>query len=109
MSITKYRQYRRLRLRNAWNLADMDRTAARVALVVVVLALIGAALGLLVSEARAIERATEQRSAATIVDQQQLITKMTKFLNACLGERAGAFWIGERLVLCNAVDTGERR
>ena len=53
--------------------------------------------------------AKEQDYRAKLADRELLVTKLSKFFSACLGDKEGAIWIGDRLHLCKAVPTGDRR
>lgn len=107
--IINFMQLRRnnLSLSACWRMSGLGYLAKRAKDWASYIVLACCCLYLMSDAANAIGAASDNKSAATIRQQQELINGMTKIMNACLSDSTGLpVQIGNEIYLCGIVHVG---
>lgn len=113
MSLRLYLYYRKLGLRRAWHFAGMTKWVWDITKWLLLGFIIGLTVRYALWQIDQVKynhyQSIESSFRAQLADKELLVSKLSKFFSACLGDREGAIWIGDQLHLCRAVPTGVRR
>jgi len=104
-----YREYRRRGLRRAWSLAGMWQVAWSVIKYVAIASAVIAFWALASQQVQAVNEAADNRVAAKLTAQEAEIDALRGIVAACLGDRDGVVWIGNKQHLCGIAETGVKR
>lgn len=107
--IRLYREYRRQGLRRAWSMAGMWLVTWSAIQYLAVVAAAVTFWALASQQVQAVNEAADNRVAAKLTLQEAEIHELRKIVAACLGDRDGVVWIGDRQHLCGIAETGVKR
>ena len=99
---------KRLPLHRCWQISGMPYLAKKAADIAAFVVLVGGFLYLTSEQANSNDVATSNQAAATIQQQKEVISGMSKILNACLSDSTGKpVQIGDEWFLCGIQPIGK--
>lgn len=108
-AVRLYREYSRQGLRSAWSLAGMWQVTWSATKYAAVVAAAITFWALASQQVQAVNEAADNRVAAKLSTQEAEIQELRKIVAACMGDRDGVIWIGNRQHLCGIAETGVKR